>query len=524
MKVKQGAKNVQIGFIMVGLALGLPMFALGQNYVFGRNVRVNDDSPGVNNHMLVSPGQHSIAARGDTVYLAWTDWRDGDYTHVYFARSVDAGLTFGPNVQVDWTHGGGPSLAVDDSGTIHVSWINRNPSGGYFTYYAKSTDGGQSFLQPVRACDSLHATQVAGPSIAVTTTGRIVYVARSEKWDDPGPDDPPYQIRLARSTDGGNTFVTPNTLVSLDTTKNMLDPTVAAFGDSTVLVAWQADDTARNRLDILFSRSRDGGATFGPLQVLSDTLGSPTWAREPSIGVDDSGRVQVVYEGSTSPNLGIVTSDDTGATFGAERGIPGSYAGEYPSLFVARGGQLYVSWYTADVHGPGEWFTYSPDGGNTFPGTVTPMDVPVTESTLAWESTVTANEQGRAFVAWCDNRNDPWGFNTDVYIASGVLAAIGEQKLTDNCAAWCEPANNPCRGTLALNCYLPRAAPVSIAVYDLAGREVARLTQGLMRQGPHTITWNGRTKNGVCVESGVYIIRLQTPTQCTSRKVVMLQQ
>ena len=62
--MKQTARTGRIWHVIVGLALGLPLFALGQNYVFGPNVRVNDDSPGLNGHWLYSPGQHSIAARG----------------------------------------------------------------------------------------------------------------------------------------------------------------------------------------------------------------------------------------------------------------------------------------------------------------------------------------------------------------------------------------------------------------------------------------------------------------------------
>jgi hypothetical protein len=167
------------------MALLFPILLMAQNYVFGPNVRVNDDSPGTSFHSTYSPGQHLIACRGDTVYLVWRDDRAG-YSHVYFARSNDAGQHFLPNVCVDRAAGGCPSLALDDNGTIHVSWLNSNPNDGCFAYYAKSTDGGRSFLQPVRACDSLHTTQPASPSIAVSKSGRYVYVVRSEAWRDPG--------------------------------------------------------------------------------------------------------------------------------------------------------------------------------------------------------------------------------------------------------------------------------------------------------------------------------------------------
>ena len=229
------AKRIVGSLVVTALMLLVPGRALSQNYVFGPNVRVNDDPPGSALHQTLSPGQHLMAARGDTVDIVWSDGRGGTM-HVRFARSDDGGLSFRPSVQVDVTVGRKPSLAVDDSGTVHISWLNRGPTGD-FTCYARSTDGGQSFLPPIRACDSLHRNQGAEPSIAVSKSGRLVYVVRSEVWNDSYPGSQ-FQIKLSRSTDGGATFLRPDILVYPDTTVNMHNPSVAVFQDTTVLVAW----------------------------------------------------------------------------------------------------------------------------------------------------------------------------------------------------------------------------------------------------------------------------------------------
>ena len=117
------------------MALLFPFLLLAQNYVFGPNVRVNDDPPGSSIHSTYSPGQHLIAARGDTVYLVWRDDRNLE-TYVYFARSNDARQHFTTTTRVDNTIpgclGAGPSMAVDDSGGVHVSWTNVNPDNHVF--------------------------------------------------------------------------------------------------------------------------------------------------------------------------------------------------------------------------------------------------------------------------------------------------------------------------------------------------------------------------------------------------------
>ena len=41
--------------------------------------------------------------------------------------------------------------------------------------------------------------------------------------------------------------------------------------------------------------------------------------------------------------------------------------------------------------------------------------------------------------------------------------------------------------------------------------------------GTHTVTWDGRDDRGVSVSSGVYYVRLETPTSVASEKMVILK-
>lgn len=60
---------------------------------------------------------------------------------------------------------------------------------------------------------------------------------------------------------------------------------------------------------------------------------------------------------------------------------------------------------------------------------------------------------------------------------------------------------------------------VSLAVYDLQGRRVAELVNGVLAPGPHTLTWDGRGVDGRPVGSGVYFYRLQQGS-LTARKMM----
>jgi hypothetical protein len=68
---------------------------------------------------------------------------------------------------------------------------------------------------------------------------------------------------------------------------------------------------------------------------------------------------------------------------------------------------------------------------------------------------------------------------------------------------------NPTRGATRLTVELQRTAPVTLAIYDAAGRLVRSLAQGSLPAGEHAIAWDGRNAQGRAVSGGVYLVRLE---------------
>ena len=496
---------------LAAMALVFPILLMAQNYVFGPNVRVNDDSPGSHGHMLRSPGRRNIAARGDTVYVAeYSDRANDGYFHVYFARSTNGGQSFGPSVRIDRnTDGESPSLMLDDSGSIHLCWVNGNSNGGYFIYYARSTDGGLTFTNPVRASDSTAPISGIGAgSLAVSRDGQRVYVA----WD--GGVQPRTDITLNRSTDGGRTFLQPGVKVDDDSIGDSRRPALALFNDTIILATWNGD------YGIRFTRSTDAGASFGSSFLLNDTAGGNTDCLYPCIGVDAGGWAYVVYRDPASP-LQLAVSEDTGRSFRHEQAIPGT-AGEYPSLWASADGKLYVSY---DISAGGNeyvWFIFSPDRGTTFLAPVNPSNAP----DWAWgsSSTVVANDQGRVLVAWEDTRNDPTYFNDDIYFATGAMAAIVEPDLHGSAAVVCSVWPNPSRAPVHIEYFSLQPEVLSVEVYDLSGRLVRQVKNFYVNSGHQLLTWDGRDTKGIAVEPGIYFVRVQTSTGSLTRKVLLVKE
>jgi hypothetical protein len=86
-----------------------------------------------------------------------------------------------------------------------------------------------------------------------------------------------------------------------------------------------------------------------------------------------------------------------------------------------------------------------------------------------------------------------------------------------------DPFPNPCNPSTTLSFSLPRAAPVSLTIYNLAGRRVATLINGEREAGQHSVIWRGTDDSGGTVPSGMYFARFEAVGRVESQKVLLLK-
>jgi hypothetical protein len=67
---------------------------------------------------------------------------------------------------------------------------------------------------------------------------------------------------------------------------------------------------------------------------------------------------------------------------------------------------------------------------------------------------------------------------------------------------------NPCNPATSLSFTLDAERELALSVYDIRGRHVTDVTQGLFAAGAHEATWNGTDTSGASVAAGVYLLRL----------------
>jgi FlgD Ig-like domain len=83
---------------------------------------------------------------------------------------------------------------------------------------------------------------------------------------------------------------------------------------------------------------------------------------------------------------------------------------------------------------------------------------------------------------------------------------------------------NPFNPTTVIRYDVPEGGGVvSLTVYDVAGRLVRTLAEGVPGAGEKSVTWNGLDDAGRPVASGVYFYRMQAGSFVQTRKMVLLK-
>lgn len=77
---------------------------------------------------------------------------------------------------------------------------------------------------------------------------------------------------------------------------------------------------------------------------------------------------------------------------------------------------------------------------------------------------------------------------------------------------------NPFNPSTEISYALPNPEFVSLEVFDISGRKVATLVNGIRKEGRHTARWNANS-----AASGIYLYRLKTSEQLFTRQMVLIK-
>ncbi len=316
-------------------------------------------------------------------------------------------LKFGPKLTIDHTARSlsGPSIQVDERGTVHVAWMEEDGKEVRSVRYARTSQPSGSLGASVsvnRPEESPYWRQEA-PALAVS--GEKVFITWALSHPKAGPDKPfTSELRLSRSLDGGRSFQ-PSVLVNDD------DQLVAHSFDSlylghdgTLHIAWIDGRDGKKDPGTYATRSTDHGRTLAKNVKIDE---STCVCCRTSLATSPEGTVYLawrkIFEGNIRETV-VARSTDGGQTFsepvivGHDRWVYAGCPHRPASLGVDRQGRLYVAWYTEGAdETPAIYLSYSDDQGRTF----SPKQaLNSSKGTFPDHPQMAVDGQGRVVVIW----------------------------------------------------------------------------------------------------------------------------
>jgi len=311
-----------------------------------------------------------------------------------------------------------PSIAVDPNNPdrMAVGWRQFNTQSSSFRTagWAYSQDGGQTWTHPGAIQPSAFRSD---PVLDVDAEGNFFYNSLGAGLS----------CDVFRSSDGGVTWGSSVPARGGDKQWMAIDRT-GGTGDGHIYAVW---NRAFSTCSGDFTRSTDGGLFFSPC------VSTPS---SPRLGTMDVGPDGTVYIAGATPFLVLVSTTLQngvgGLTFDFTQAVnlggsvqfstgpnPGGLLGQaYVATDHSNGptaGNVYFL-ASAAPSGPDPLdvrFARSEDGGQTWSESVRVNDDPLDANAWQWFAMMDVAPNGRIDVVWCDTRNHPGSFLSELFYA-----------------------------------------------------------------------------------------------------------
>lgn len=372
---------------------------------------------------------------------------------------------------------------------LYMAWTefdkygSSNPIDRSRILFSRSTNRGASWSSPIKISDSegdcLDDDNTMEGAVPCTGPNGEVYLS----WSGP------LGIQFDKSTDGGLTFSNDIHVANLNAgwafdipgiyRANGFPVTSCDISNSpyrgNIYINWS--DQVNGDTDVYFSKSVDGGSTWSsPKKVNNDHL--PRHQFFNWMTVDPlTGKIYIIFydrRDNSDPNdtpthVYIARSDDGGDTFSNYRISQYSFSpvntvffGDYTNI-VAYDNKIYPIWMRMDG---------------------TKMSI--------WNSVINDSE----FLTNIEENGNPFPTQTVLF----------------------QNYPNPFNPSTTINYEIENESFVSLKVFDVVGNEIAILTNEIKKPGSYNVIFDGNN-----FSSGIYLIRLVTPTNHYTKKMVLVK-
>ena len=399
-------------FVTVGNVTGLFAGAIP----LGGNTVVTD--AGLNGELVDTM---SVVVRGNERYVVWGDGRDddifGSFRAIYFARSSDGGQSWGANVRVSdpdydsWAEH--PQIAVAADGTIWIVWYlfyQPNSNQTNEIRLARSVDGGATFTLQTVVDGFPGAEDRWRPQLAIDEDSGNLLLLYTE-YDEIG-NRAGFDIFLRVYTPQLQLLKTLTVndqplsgKIGEGSLDNSVPRTSLVARNGLVCAAWE---DSRQRFTVHGACSSDGGQSFGANFAIgvADSL-----VPQLALGPGDQLSVTYYLDADSKSDVYLRISADRGATWSAPVNVTqlDSFNVRSWDYAVDENGQHVVAWIYDDAGSSDLWLSTSLDQGQNWARTLmednTGQFPTVSDQFDVARAVDGSGDNTVAQVIWSDDRN-----------------------------------------------------------------------------------------------------------------------
>lgn len=437
----------------------------------------------------------TVDSDGGTLHTVWSDGRDGNY-EVYYKKSTNAGLSWGTDTRLTNSAGFSFYPAISVSGNrVMVTWTDDR-NGYYDIYFKKSDDAGNSWSPDVRLTNNTSTSNY--PSI--DASGNTIIIV----WQDNRHSN--YEIYSKRSTDGGNNWETDFRLTNNSSFSEW--PSVTISG-SIVNIAWE--DNRDGNKEIYSKYSTDGGISWSGDNRLTNNSSPST-----SVSASSEGNfVDLTWSDQRDGNWEIYYkySADGGVTYSPDLRLTNASGNSWWPSISSYDSFIHVCWQDARDGNKEIYYKLSTDGGSTWSG-----DLRLTNSSAVSDFPCINISGSALHIVWYDERDG----NSEVYYKRNPTGnPIGITPVSTNVPSdYSLEQNypNPFNPVTNINFSIPKTGYIKLAVFDMTGREVAVLADGMFSAGTYKADYDASA-----LSSGVYFYKLISKDFTATKKMVLVK-
>jgi hypothetical protein len=362
-----------------------------------------------------------ITADGQTIYIAWSDARDGAQ-NVYYTRTEDGGNTWNSALPV-WQSGQSsvrPTMALW-AGQPHIAWAEGKANQPLYhdTYYIKIGAAGPTIVPN----SSTYLATV--PRMVVDSAGKLHLALQG------GGNSQPTDTLYTGKNAWASSWPAAATVAEHQAT-GTLNPAIAVSASDVLHLAWQ--ESRDEKSDIVYVSRPVGGVAWSSPITLSTGI---TASVRPALAAGPGNRVYVAW-GEKAPDVEnqyvrFTRSDNGGASWSKHKRIlsypvsansvaPTDLA---PAIAVTPSGTVCVAWHgfepSATYEAEEIYVTCSNDGGNTWGQRINISNSP---ATISIRPILAAGGDGLLHIAWQESTGGDPRFNYQIYYAHTIPCVI----------------------------------------------------------------------------------------------------